>query len=1046
MDTPNSRIVVGTCIRWRIGGVVEMFRKRLSVVGVLCVGVTLGSLLFGPGCMGGRKAAEEGGQTGGSTAGFPEEELGESRLDVFLLETQFHPGRRLDSDKGRIPGELVREILRQGVLIAARDELRLPTRDATLREPFVDEDGKKLQPLKATTVARLKEPLQIRLTRRDGREQHEIWKAEYEHKHDGYRVYTDLIPLVEEDSRTVLVEALRQAGYGVESGTEEEATAPASDEGAESDEPDESDVATEIPEEIRRQLSVMHVAPQFAAVRWAHGFNAEHGQTTQSLSALVRGYAHLAMLTEGYWNSMSRAYKARALLYAERMVAAYPDSSEAAWHRAYALAIVGIHGAALAELKGIAEKFGEDEPPEDRVPGCMRLITPCCEYDGQGLLDAAAEDGSLLPLAHFLNFRVALAIADDRLLISTCQDALKQNPDTYEIYNVLAMTGELGIQRWAAQTAPEAMSAHLPIRFKALDGLPEPAKLPVPRKGPGWLSRLLDDGRDDAPAGPSPHEAASALVEAGRVGADSAEPSWGVLGRMIQEEQLLLSVQTLNAMGNAVRYSLADAVKGLMPVVDGHPYASYVESYRIHRDEQPAEFARIVSDLRFVEPQYHMAPALRRFCYVKTKKTKTLGIDAVNGCSHDFTAYSMLFSRWYGTWDEEEDKDRQKFARELKEVSPHCPETLRTEIAMASEPTLKQFQEWEEAAAGLPETMAVLGRRLWWLRQCEDAARCMEKSVSASPNSDVFLELAEVYETLGKPELYVPTLERSLEFETYGLGHASIHSKIAHWLMDEGKWEEAEPHALKAAETYSAWGMECAARCYEGMEDWENSELWIRRQSESYGRRSRLDWYLWCRRTGRGDLEAARQQAREYLDPASTQRTYYALGDCSTFHLLEGDRRRAFERLRPYVREGPDVMIIARLLLMAVEFKDRKMQDKACEEMKKWFTPKEDYFGNRTPEFARLVVATLRSEDAQKPDLEAMSRIMELDDTLWGRRHSRSYRSEYGYLFGRILELDGQPEEAKKYFRQVVDMKCIDKHCCTLAAHELARLSKDQNP
>ncbi|NLS93424.1 MAG: hypothetical protein GXX96_14800 [Planctomycetaceae bacterium] len=1014
-----------------------MFRKRLSVAALLFVGVTSGSLLFGPGCTGCRRVAQEDEQTGDSPV---EEEPGESRFDVLLLETQFHPGRELDSDKGRISGELVREILRQGVLIAARDELRLPTRDATLREPFVDQDGNKLQPLEATTVARLNEPLQIRLTRRDGREQHEIWKAEYEQKHGGYRVYTDLIPLVEADSRTVLVDALRRAGYGVESGTEGEPTPLASDEGPESG---EADVAAEIPEEIRQQLLVMHVAPQFAAVRWAHGVNAEHGQTTESLSALVRGYAHLAMLTEGYWNSMSRAYKARALLYAERMVAAYPDSSQAAWHRAYALAIVGIHGAALAELKGIAEKFGEDEPPADRVPGCMTLIEPCCRYDGQGLLDAAAEDASLLPLAHFLNLRVALAIADDRLLISACQEALKHNPDTYEIYSVLATTGELAIIRMAAQTAPAAMSAHLPIHFKALKDLPEPAQLPMPAEGPRWLSRLFDGGQDDAPVGPSPHQAAGALVDAGRVGADSAEPSWGVLGRMIQEENLLLSVQILNAMANAVRYSLEDSVAELMPLVDGHPYASYIESYRIHRDEKPNEFAEIVSDLRFVEPQYHMVPALRRFCYIKTNESRTLGVDAVNACSHDFTAYSLLFSRWYGNWEAKEAKDKDMFAREFKEVSPHCPEILQTEIALTSEPTQKQLLEWEEAAAGFPDTLAVLGRRHWWLRQCDDAARCMEKSVSASPSNGVFSELAEVYETLGKSELYVPTLERSLEFETYGLGHASIHSKIAHWLMDGGKWEEAEPHALKAAETYSAWGMECAARCYEGLEDWENSELWIRRESESYGRRSRLDWYLWCRRTGRGDLEAARQQAREYLDPASTQGTYRTLGDCSTFYLLEGDRRRAFDRLRPYVREGPDVMIIARLLLMAVEFKDRDLQDKACQEIEKWFTPKEDYFGNATPEFARLVVATLRSKDPQKPDLEAMSKIMKLDDTLWGRRHSRNYRTEYGYIFGRILELDGQLEEAKTYYRQVADMKCIDKDCCTLAAHDLARLSKD---
>jgi len=45
-----------------------------------------------------------------------------------------------------------------------------------------------------------------------------------------------------------------------------------------------------------------------------------------------------------------------------------------------------------------------------------------------------------------------------------------------------------------------------------------------------------------------------------------------------------------------------------------------------------------------------------------------------------------------------------------------------------------------------------------------------------------------------------------------------------------------------------------------------------------------------------------------------------------------------------------------------------------------------------------------------------------------------------------VPELDGQPEKAKEYFRQVVAIRHIDMNSCTLAAHALARLSKDKGP
>lgn len=1006
-----------------------MFPHRFRLRVLLCTVAMSGWLFGGLTWTGHLEAAEEDEQAAGSP------------VEVFLLGTQFHPGYRLEGDKKSAASQLTREILRQGLLIAARDELGLPTRDATLREPFVDWSGKELEPLEVTTAIYHTAPIEVRLCRKDGDNEVEIWQAKYRGRRSAYAIYTDLVSLVEADSRTGVVEALRKAGYGTKSATEEDAT---TSDGDEADKSNEDSVPREVPEEVERQLSVMHFVPQFAAVRWAHEFNGEHGQTPASLSVLVRGYAHLAMLSECYWNSMSRAYKARALLYAERMTVAYPDSSEAVWHRAYARALVGLHGAALAELEEIAKKFGEAEPAADGLPGCMKLIKPCCRYDSQGLLAVGTEEGQQLALAHYLNFRVGLAINDARLLVAAGRDALVHCPDTYEIYDTLSQTGFLRMKRWSAQAAPAAMSAHLPKRLKAVDGLPEAARLLLRKDRIGLLSRLL--GGAELPTESNSHLVAAALVEAGRVGEDFLEPSWDVPGRMIQEENFLACVLMMFNMSIGAQTPLREDVAGLMPMVEGHPYAGYVEHFGVRSREQPEEYAEIISNLRIVDPQFHMHRGFRSLWYVKTKDSKRLGCVLANACQRDFTAYGLIFSQRHGNWATSSDEHRSMFAKEIERITPYCPETLRTAIAMAREPTEEQLLEWEERAAGFPGSLHALGRAHWAKRQYKASARCLEKSVAVSPSVAVYRDLAGTYEAQGKPELFIPTLERCLEAEDFSLDHASIHSDIAHRLMDEHKWEEAKPHALYAAETYSAWGMTCAARCLEGLEDWENSELWARRASESYGGTVSMTWYLWCRRNERGDLEAARQLARKYAEVFSGSNSVYGKDLAATICLLEGDRRKALESMCERVRLKTNMIICVRALLLAVELEDQASQDEMSEKMKEFFEPAECDCGELDARAARLIGATLRSEDPQDPDLEAMAGIMRDYGEFWKRRYSLRVRTNFGYIFGRILELDGQPEKAKEYFRQVVDIKYVDMNSCAIAAHALARLSRDEDP
>ncbi len=55
-------------------------------------------------------------------------------------------------------------------------------------------------------------------------------------------------------------------------------------------------------------------------------------------------------MLNNYYQTMHRVFEARALLYAQRMIAKYPESAFALEHRAYALALTTYQRLALNAL------------------------------------------------------------------------------------------------------------------------------------------------------------------------------------------------------------------------------------------------------------------------------------------------------------------------------------------------------------------------------------------------------------------------------------------------------------------------------------------------------------------------------------------------------------------------------------------------------------------------------------------------------------------------------------------------------------------------
>ncbi len=268
-----------------------------------------------------------------------------------------------DADRGPGAGLLARELVRQAVLIAVRDELGLATRDEVLgdgRLPSADEGDRAAEVVPVFVPGASSRAL---IRRGEG------GSAEILLDYDLGPIVAakptsapdqsspdDLAKLVEGAeamSRQAVPAVLRKLGLdGRPNATRPDAQLP--------------DWAEEV---LSRKLGFCE---PLGVLRMVHAAIAHDGETAERLGVLVRGYALLGVLSEFHWHPAHKAFKARALLYAQRLVARDPRDPRGLWLRAYAEALVGLHRRALADLDAAKERAADVKPP-----GWLDVIEAC---------------------------------------------------------------------------------------------------------------------------------------------------------------------------------------------------------------------------------------------------------------------------------------------------------------------------------------------------------------------------------------------------------------------------------------------------------------------------------------------------------------------------------------------------------------------------------------------------------------------------------------------------------------------------------------------
>ncbi|HVW38083.1 MAG TPA: hypothetical protein VHB99_12285 [Pirellulales bacterium] len=804
-------------------------------------------------------------------------------------------------DKFRYP-ILAREIVRQALLIAARDQLQWTTRDETLSESVPPPDEKPAAKWVLATRFPYSGQAELTLHRVEGDgKTSAAWKERLALNADESQPldYAALVQAAERWSRETFPELLEQGELNGEPNPT-------------SDDADVSPAAAE-------WLKQMTFTAQFVVLRELHHAIRKHGESPALLGALSRAYANLGVLSEFHWNSMHKVCKARALLYAERLVARDPQSAAPLWHRAYAKALAGLFDSASADLAAAAKLA----PPDDAAPrpDWLAVLEAHCRFDGDALAKAA-EDNEYSQLAALLQFFQLEGLKESTAVQTLAQRQMQKNPECFRLFDAMCDCCAINTQHLATQMAPAVAARTTPRRLGRLTGLPSDAAELIKR------ANVREVGLT---------EVSNSLLKTPAED-DREEFSWRILGRMIQEVEFVQLWRRASFMRFQWAVPTDDFIAAVEDVATGHRYRALIDLCSTDAGRWQAAAETLTGRLELEELDYAQQQAFSKGLgdawqtrwteqYVEAERRPRLHADDVHR--------DLLVSIEKGGFGAP-----RTLSERLMRVSSGSPDAVAANVRQHHDFSGDELTAIERKFSRQPQVLKQLAQMS---AEPDAYKRRLHAYIELSPDTWAFRALAGAYRREGDLDRWKATLDECLEQPEFGLEHSNLRVQIANQYMDQGEWEKARPYAAEAAESWAEWAILCAIRCYRGLGDDENEGIWRERIVERYPKAAHwLDYYVWARRTG---SEKSQQLERTVEPMIAKEAPQTDAGSQHMVGLFYQLCKRPKEALTAY-RKGAETRDARHacfnnlwLATVAGELKERAVRDQAIERVSKISDP-----------------------------------------------------------------------------------------------------------
>ncbi len=395
------------------------------------------------------------------------------------------------------------------------------------------------------------------------------------------------------------------------------------------------------PAKVDDRLRQLGFVENLTAIRDLHEAIRADGESSTRLGALSRGYAQLGVLSEFHWHPAHKAFKARALLYAQRLAARDPASPWGLWNRAFVLAMVGLPRDAKADLDEARRRAGAltSRPAQ---PDWVGVTEAYLARDAERL---RLENGPHRNLAALLRMMVFEYPTWTAVALQSAKDVVALEPECYRADELMCQIGGVANLHVATELGPETLGRLLPEKLDAVPSLPKVVREALARgpDEPGWLA---------------------ALDRAGRPPGDAGEPSWGVLAHLVRETRFVQVYRRLDFLRLRLSVPADDFWEQAKPDVAGHRYRRFLETF----GGSPQDAVRTLSELlRQLDPtdlECTAVPLIQQLLRLDQNKGPRIWMSAMSHCDAVVRDVSQLIEA------APTHEEVVKHARALLEIDP----------------------------------------------------------------------------------------------------------------------------------------------------------------------------------------------------------------------------------------------------------------------------------------------------------------------------------------------------------------------------------------
>ncbi|MFT5524633.1 MAG: hypothetical protein ACI9HK_002590 [Pirellulaceae bacterium] len=862
--------------------------------------------------------------------------------------------RIFDTDYHR-QSTLRHEIARQAFLVAARCQMGARTRDAALGETWSD-DKESLKLVWETGSADT--PNKLKVLRIVGDKEETVDTISLNNlPHSGFGL---AMARMEVFSRKAFVKSLNRAGVK---------TTPV------------EVFKGEIPESCQNDLREMNFISQYRALRTLHKL--PQGGATKVTAALAMAYANLALLTENHWLPHSQVFRARSLIYGERMVKLDGSNPDSFRVRAYVKTLAGLHRIGLEDWVNAEKRKHPDKPDPQWQP----LVKAFAEYDYKAL--EVDKDHPYHSLAQLLGF-VSLSLAGETKLAEfRGREILSETPENYRVCDELCKIGGIGTRHSATVMGPIEFSQKL---YPQLDKLPD-----LREKMGKAFSDIMPPPEKIADEPRIRHEMTQRIKEIGRK--ETNELSYQVLARIISDTSMSQSVRRATFLSSKLGVSPDEYLDSVEPLVKDHPYHAVLEAYRW--DEFLGKRgAEKLKQLPYDDLNVNMRAVYSALLTHKNYEQANVSWTTL-AQNTDYTARG-----WSEVIQAQRKESQASLAPYLLQESPHSPLAQAILVEHGDAKYLERSKEWEKKAVHHARLASAFGRRYRDLNQPDKAETFFRAAIKISPEMSTYTSFAYMYEKSQEYDKWQAVLEEYLQQPDTGLGHSNVCQMIANHHMARRNWDAALPFAIKGAQAYSASGLLCAAICCEGAARFPEAEKFYQALSQRY-RGTAYQWHAFCFGTGFGEVADAQRVFQQYLERLSTEpgaENNFKLGRA---YLYNNELLRANKIFSHSFARQPDPMIGLLASSTAEQSGDFKTRDSMLSEIAKrspQYIKNGVVFRAGLIELAKLFAADIKAGGKANFDLKELDAIC--------RAEQGSKAQNYNYFVGDYLARHGKGREA----------------------------------